>query len=89
MLTVQEYARTSHAGYSTRSWPHCILCYCTCTSLLMILLPGVHDRLIRQGERRVRILSISTSGAIIGIPQEMRHPRELEYIVWRKPRTSS
>lgn len=41
-----------------------------------------------QGERCVRIITTNVKGAKVGVPQEMRHPRELASIAWRTPRAS-
>jgi hypothetical protein len=46
----------------------------------------VPHELISQAEKCVRVLTINAKGELSGMPQEMRHPRELEWIGWRKPR---
>jgi hypothetical protein len=39
-----------------------------------------------QGQRSVNILTLDAKGAVGRILQEMRHPRDLVWIGWRKPK---
>ena len=42
-----------------------------------------------QGARSVHVLGINRKGEAIGMPQELRHPREIDWIGWRKSVSSS
>lgn len=45
--------------------------------------------LIHQGQKSVYVLAINKKGQAVGMPQEMRHPREIDWIGWRKSVASS
>lgn len=42
-----------------------------------------------KGQRSVHVLALNKKGDATGIPQELRHPREIDWIGWRKGVSSS
>lgn len=42
-----------------------------------------------QGQRSVHILALDKKGKASGIPQELRHPREIDWLGWRRGVSSS
>ncbi|ORY25155.1 RAVE protein 1 C terminal-domain-containing protein [Naematelia encephala] len=48
-----------------------------------------HVAWFREGQRSVQILALDRKGLANGVSQELRHPREIEWISWRKAKTQS
>ncbi|ORX33596.1 RAVE protein 1 C terminal-domain-containing protein [Kockovaella imperatae] len=43
----------------------------------------------RDGDRSVHILPLNGKAEPIGVPQELKHPREISHIMWRRTQTDS
>lgn len=56
------------------------------SSLLVSARSGM---LISEGQKPVHVLGLNRKGEAIGMPQELRHPREIDWIGWRKSVSSS
>jgi hypothetical protein len=50
---------------------------------------GETETLTLQGSKAAHVLGIDRKGQAVGMPQELRHPRAIEWIGWRKSVSSS